>query len=415
MIPKENGDLDRLSLCMVIVGGLKGTAGHFYSAHDLAVALSSKGIHVEIKVLALRPGAHAKILEALPYHAVVPLFKGVFSSLGALRAEIRRSRFSGVIAFDEIGCRIINLLFPFNSINLVPLKPGWINTNSWISTCADFICFSKENADFYAKSKRYAATQIHYIPNRVISAVSDESKIADIRGQLGIPADDKIIVAAGRIDIGAGGKPGKQSIFVSALNLFEALNDRHQLHLVIMGKPVNHASTDWIQDMAGNRSNVHVFSSDIATDKLSAVLALGDCVVAQGRTAMESMSLGLPTFVPIDGLPLPVMVNEDTFDTLLYSNFSGRVEPADFANLQSADELITRIFFSNQQYLEISGATRNLFTKSLHIEEKINLYKDIIKNKKSVNISIKKLMSWCNSCLRVLVIYSRLSLCRYIK
>lgn len=394
------------SVCILVFGAKNGIAGHHYSVHDLAVMLRNSGVLTHVCVAGLKEGDHSRILENCSDHYSLDLSRDRLANLCEFRKRIKRERYDAIIPVDEIGCRVVDVLFPIKRPRLIPLKPGWVNSSSWISSTSDFICFSRENFDFFQNHRKYSRTCFHLLPNRVIPVEASEKRIAEIKRYLKIDPSAKIVVAASRVDIGAYGRPGKKAVFESALSLFNQMAGCSDVHLVAMGAPANKISREWLGERYGNAPNVHQLIDHPCLSEMSAILALGDIVVSTGRTAMESLSLGIPTFMPVQAHGEPILIDDVTLEQFAYSNFSGRAITMDSEYLSQQSGLARQILNDDRLLAGIKANTRKLFEDNLNVSSVSENYRALITKSETARTSLNGLLEWLNSVFRVFVVVS---------
>ena len=130
-------------------------------------------------------------------------------------------------------------------------------------------------------------------------------------------------------------------------------------------------------------------------------------IVGMGRTAMESMSLGIPTFIPLMHSQLPLLIDSETFEAALSANLTYRTNVAN-PILKSNLKKIERLHIG---YENICEETQIIFKDNLDIDSGIKNYIEIIDNQKNnTRDYIKEIRAFLFSNIRwtTAIIYSKI-------
>ncbi|TIX73151.1 MAG: hypothetical protein E5V25_05685 [Mesorhizobium sp.] len=258
-----------------------------------------------------------------PHQKVVTGPFGLQSVL-TLRGLIRSFDPNFLLCYDEIASRIAILAVPLRRHIVIPVKPGWLNSDSWTNGVEKFVLFTRENLDFYTRSRRYIGVSLFYIPNRVM--VPPQDPLARSRLASAIPQVDwssRIIMCPVRFD------PGKAAVIDAALRLHEQLSSQQKHELIVIGSSPHPEYFDRLRAEHRSQKDIHFSSDPELTAKLSSILNAADVIVAAGRTAAEALLLQKTVYVALGNERKPVLVTPSNFHILQHFNFSGRVQPED--------------------------------------------------------------------------------------
>jgi hypothetical protein len=372
-----------LHICILIISGKLGVAGHHYSARDIGIALRDVGISVSYVVVALNGNVESKPLENVSDVSYVDLCGGLPQRLFELRKVLSVRKFDAYFSFDEIGCRLLALLKPLFIRRFVAVKPGGVNSASWTSHFPHMVCFSLENLLFFQKLPKYQKVKLHHIPNRVVAVSESYELELELRNKLGLSLDDRILFAIARINLGDSHNSGKRIVFESALRLyrrFKAIDRRFKL--VCIGTPKNQSALDWLIAKCRDVEGAFVVTDPYYASRASSLMGLSEALVAMGRTVMEGLSTGNVVFVPQMGDASTVMVTEQTFGILLQSNFTHRADFEDLTLLTENDSQIEQYASDRDCCLHLSEVSKHLFDNKLSAFAASDEYKVIIEDVK---------------------------------
>lgn len=392
-------------ICFQMMGVASGVGGHHYSARDLGRALREYGYSVEFLMLGSGTQPNSKAYAPADKLTRFAFSLSRLSTISDLKAWYRSHDFDAIFCLDELSCRIALVYHPLTQQRVIPIKPGWINSDAWTQACLHFINFSKENYDYFVEHKGYNETQLHLIPNRV-GAISRDVELEGAFSKLiGLEAGQRLLLAASRIHLGDHRDFGKRYVFESALEMFKSLKMYEAgWRLVFVGNPTNEKSLLWINDLAANELGVSVVTDSKYTSNLSKLFPVSDVVVAMGRTLMESLSVGSVGMVPVEGHRFPLAVTSDTFSVFSYHNFTHRAKEFSDSSLLDADEFVEGII-SSSEALELAKVdSKEIFDYNLSVNGALRKYASIIDDVSSATARIR-FGIWIYSLMRVLGVF----------
>jgi hypothetical protein len=395
----------RRKVCFQMMGGAAKIGGHHFSARDLGRAMQDAGYEVSWLMLGVdvRPDSQAYAEADQLQCMKLSLFE--ISTWSNLHTWYQQKQFDTIFCLDELGCRIALMLHPFSYSHIVPIKPGWINSDAWTSRCLHFVNFSRENFEYYKSHPKYQKTQLHLLPNRVRAIPEDTVLLEDFRRELGILPGEKIVLAASRITLGDHRDPGKRAVFESAVKMFSRLQMADKgWRMILIGKPENDAALKWCEALAATHKKIEVVTDLKYTGRLSSVFPVAQMVVAMGRTVMEALASGCVGMVPVGGRDLPLPILGETFETFSYHNFTHRATDFGADVVSAADRLIFDLVDDFQLFESVKVECRELFHAYLETDSVVESYKNIVEDvasqPSSINIGL-----WLYSSVRTMAIF----------
>ena len=394
-------------IAFVMCAGKAASAGHHYSARDLASEFARHGIEAHHVALQLPSTASPAALSNQPNVHLLKVAPASLSSLIALRNALLRPDFDAILPMDELAVRLVFAVLPDRLARIIPIKPAGVNSDAWSAAFEDFICFSRENIDYYKCRPKYKRCNLHLIPQRVSRLHPAQEVLDQFNERIGRTSGDRIIIAGGRIDLGSKGGPGKKPIFLGAVRLFKELSKHApQVRLVLAGAPKCSEDVAWLEQLRSEDPRITIVTERHFTDHLSQLFHAADFVVAMGRTAMEALSLGRPTFIPAGDDTLPVLVSQDNFSLISDYNFTHRFS-TDLTN-ESKDTRADKLsaLLPDAGFQSSSLTSKALFDEHLNTERAIPKYMQLF-NTQRRTVTAYALMSWPYTCLRVATILGR--------
>lgn len=371
---------ERYRICFFASGTQTGMAGHHFSVRDLGNALINHG--VDVRFLEVRAKGEKMSSPLSKVDNFNSLYIDAYSpnSWKTIYSYFQSQIFDAVFCFDEFSTRIALICHPTFINRLVPVKPGWINSDSWTAACFNFINFSGENYKYYQNHIKYREVNLHLIPNRVNPVVASDKLISDLRKKLEILPVEKVIIAASRISLGDTRDQGKRDIFELALKMFNNNNlGQENWRLIMIGTPVNQSSLDWITDLVGLNKSVDLVTDENFTKNVSSIFPLAEVVVSMGRTSMEALSAGCAVLIPSKSMNDLICVDEVSFSALQDANFTHRAQITNKITTHSP-QILKDIFFKKELLKAKKISAKKLFSKRLSIETAIPLYLNIVES-----------------------------------
>lgn len=391
-------------ICLQMMGVASGVGGHHYSARDLGRAFKDAGYEVSYLMIALdvKPTSKAYSAEDGLYRVKLSISEP--STWVQLHTWYTKQQFDAIFCLDELSCRIALMLLPFSHPHIIPIKPGWINSDAWTAACPHFINFSRENFDYYKAHPKYQKTKLHLLPNRVRCIPVDSSLLDDFRGDSRLIEGERVLMAASRISLGDHRDPGKRAVFESAVAMFTELQMATRgWRLILIGTPSDEAALKWIEELAASHEKVDVVIDSKYTGNVSAVFPAAEIVVAMGRTSMEALCSGCVGMVPVGGRKLPLPIIGQTFEIFSYHNFTHRAQDFGDGVLSEVDQLVVDMTSDCQLLEETKAECKEIFDEHLGTDAVIKRYQaiveDVASRKSGIHCGV-----WLYSAVRTLVI-----------
>ncbi|MEN3975969.1 hypothetical protein [Emcibacter sp. SYSU 3D8] len=363
-----------------------GVAGHHYSVRDITGALDAAGVRTELCLILNRPGQSSRALDGMP-HVQVDAGFCFLEAIAFVRRRLSDNPALVVFGYDELSVRIAIASTIGQRHRIVSVKPGWINSASWSDGVANFILFTRENLDFYARHPRYAGVALHYLPNRV--ARPDPAPDAAVRlGSLlpGFGSAGPSIFCPVRLGW------GKAFIVDQAFRLHDAMKSSGQpAGLVIAGTAHDQSYVQSLRDRIAGMPDVWMTTDPGITGNISAYMNAFDIVIGAGRTSGEALCLGKRVFCPDPDSELPVEITPRSYEGLAYSNFTGRVAAAEGGAREAPD-------------CDLSV----LVAERLGVEAGVPLYRRIAADALRARLGLARaLRTWVSTMVRLVAIYTR--------
>lgn len=203
-----------------------------------------------------------------------------------------------------------------NNIKLVVTKPGGPATRHWFLPYKNHIFFHSEDFERYNK-RLLRPTKIALIPHRVVSPDHPKKRPNPFKSKNlnGI----KKLICISRI-----GKYYEHKL-CQAINLLIELENRGiRCELVIIGVVEDTDTLNHLKKIS-EPYRVTIRNDTASTLNAAEFIHYADIVVAGGRSLMEAISLGKPSFFPVKNSKLPCFADSKTIKEAAYFNFSERV------------------------------------------------------------------------------------------
>lgn len=360
-----------MKIAFLLMSGSSGFGGHHVSAFEIMNGLRNLGHECRLLSFGAVPSRVFSDDSTSRNFTLTPID---LNGRKKLAKFIKSEEFDAFFPMDETSCRILISVYPKALSKTIPVKPGWINVSSWTNLTKDFVCFSKENYEYMRSLTKYNNVSVHLVPNRVSEVKPDEVRIRKFCEQYGVDENEKVILAVSRID------PDKLCVFHSAKILSDYLNDHgFPNRLFIIGSV---SSEETLKELKSEK-RFEIVTDTLYTKNVSQLFGLSCAVVAMGRTSMESLSLGIPTFVPTRTEGLPILITEDSFEYLLQSNFTYRAILPE----ENKRNNINDIMCLSDDVDSIKKMSKSLFLNYLDVEAGAKKYSSIAQSQEKHRLS----------------------------
>lgn len=352
-----------------------GNGGHNHSLNHISKAIEEKA---EVKIVSVGLGEPNVLLSNPNYMGKLSFKWWNIWSLNQQLKDLYKTFKPDVIHCFDGSSALILMAQPFLfGEKIMYTKCGGPNERKMVAQVAsDVILFSKENYKDHIENPRFKKTDIHLIPNRINAVKTWEVK------------EQKYIKNTSKFNFLRVARIGKtyMSSMLQAMNLVEKLNELNiskEIHLYIIGTVQDETVFNNLNEIASEKKICCTFITDEYTKEASKMLYLADAVLGTGRGVMEAMSLGLPTFVPVQGEELPSLLREENFQTFFKTNFSPRGKYQDY-NLYNEISISKKLVEDDLFYEESSVFASDIAKEKFILNPQIihyylSLYENLIK------------------------------------
>lgn len=386
-----------MKVLFVISGNGHGRGGHVNSLDHISMAIAQRA---EIKIISIGL-TESPVLKVNPYYFGV--FKFRWFSYFTLNKDFKKlfKTFNPdvVHCFDGSSALMLMALPSLFGKKIIYTKCGGPNERKSIAqVTSDIILFSQENYDSYNTNPRFKHSDIHLIPNRVFKVdifKEDEREIIKDKSFFNFVRIARISQAY------------KNSIKQAIELISRIFFSEKKVKLYIIGVIQDEDVYNELNEFAVLKKIEVEFITNHLTNTASKMLYLADAVIGTGRGVMEAMTLGIPTFVPLNGRDLPELLTSKSFYGFLATNFS----PRGVSENYNEDEIIAsvnNIVNKPKYYKELSEFALNIANKEFVVNEEIveryiSIYKTISvkSNKLYILKNILPFMYYLNTFRRV--------------
>jgi len=342
--------------------------GHFYSIKSISSGL--KNI-IEYKILNL--GAiYAKPLRDESNSFFLNLFKyNYFIKIFSVIKFVKQYNPDVLHAFDFKSlfiARSISLIF---KVRIIFTKCGGPNGSNFIPDADVHILFSKEN---YKHFQLHSSSKIpqYLIPNRVNKVEIDFKHEKKILNEFNLK-NRFILMRISRFN------QYYDLTFQQSIELLKIiLKKESNAILVFIGKI---QSNDYFHRLRQKTEGLPVLfiTDDVYTYEASRLLNIADIVISTGRGVMEACSLNKIIFCPVNNSKIPVILNENSFESLSTMNFSERATLDEETILKYNSEFLNSKAHTNTKYF---------FDNYFSIKAVSSLYEEIYYTKQRNNFRL---------------------------
>ncbi|MBC6369209.1 glycosyltransferase [Algoriphagus sp. AK58] len=348
-----------------------GSGGHFHSLNHISRKIGEK---FEVRIISIGPG-NSQIIESNPHFLRHIKFTGLnfFYFKKLLRTEFLKFQPDIFHFFDVDSYNLVRLITNSTKSKIILNKCGGPNPKFY-PYAKNIVLFSLENLIWFDSQKKFKASNIYLIPNRVKSLKIDLKFRPIIKNQ-----NEFIFMRICRIC-----DSYKKSI-LDSIYLISKLNENGygNVKLYIVGVIQDEYVLKEIDEIISSMSKfVTILSDPIYTNEASKMLYLADAVIGTGRGLMEAASLGLPIFAIDKNSSTPVLLNRDNFDMAFKSNFSERnifesLDPE--KNWMNILELIKK----ESYYERISSFSMDCFNNFFDLDSVSDSYSNVYQKSKN--------------------------------
>lgn len=291
--------------------------GHFYSLKTISKALKA---NIDYRILNLGYVYATPLLNEQYSYFIDVKKENFFVKINEVVKYINDYNPDVIHAFDNPSLFFARTAALFNKRIVIYTKCGGPNGRrfKFIPDADVHILFSKENKEFFLKygNKR---TPKYLIPNRTNKVKTDTMRTSQLIKDYDLK-NKFILLRISRFN------SYFDLSFRQSLNLLKRyLENNDQSVLIFIGKIQDNEYYENLKKLCEGLPVV--FITDVKyTHEASQLIDIANVLICTGRGVMEASSLDKTVFCPVKGNDLPIVLNENTVETLLLHNFSERVE-----------------------------------------------------------------------------------------
>jgi hypothetical protein len=369
-----------MKILFVITGNGHGRGGHVNSLDHISRAVAQKA---DIKIVSIGL-TESPVLKENPYYFGVFKFKWFsYFTLQKKFKELFKTFNPDVIhCFDGSSALLLMALPGLFSKKVIYTKCGGPNERKSIAQITgDIVLFSQENYDSYRSNNRFKYSDIHLIPNRVLKV--------DV-----FPEDEREVIKDANffnfVRIARISKAYENSI-KQAIELTSRISSPgKKVKLYIIGVIQDEEIFNGLKEFAETKKIEVEFVTNHLTNKASRMLYLADAVIGTGRGVMEAMTLGIPTFVPVNGRNLPELLTSVNFHGFLSTNFSPRGTSLRRDEIEIVNEA-NNLVNNKKYYKKACDFSLNIANKEFVFNEEVilnylSIYRNVMKKENKLYI-----------------------------
>jgi len=352
-----------------------GKGGHFYSLKTISEALSN---NMNCRIISIGP-AFSPVIKNIDKIPVKHFEYRIYNHLAVIcqinkyvKAELRKNNGRTIFhSFDENSFAFARIISHHNKFHSVLTKCGGPNPTKYFPNCQNMILFSKENYDFFEDKYRHKIN-LGLIPNRTQKIHSDTRRIKRLKHFIKLPKGYLTLIRIGRFD------RHYESSIKQSIELHKALrNVLPNIALIMIGVVQDETLLNEITN--GISKDVFIINDDEFTYNASELIDIADVVIGTGRGLMEASSLGKIILTPNSNSKLPILVDKNTFPSILQTNFSPRnkVLVNDQLTIKRIIEITNNIELRKKYSKMITDLYQEYFSVEVGVLKYINFYKDL--------------------------------------
>lgn len=357
-----------------------GRGGHNHSLDHISRAIAQK---TDVKIISVGL-TESPVIKENPYYFGYFKFKWFsYFTLNKNFKELFKTFNPDIIHCFDSGSALLLMAQPtlFNK-KIIYTKCGGPNERKSIAQVAsDVFLFSQENFDSYKNNIRFKNSDLHLMPNRVFKIDLWEEKEREILKDVNIFN----FVRIARI-----GESYKKSMEQAIDLISKVVISDKKIKLYIIGVIEDKNVYKDLSKYADLKKVEVQFITNHLTDKASKMLYLADAVIGTGRGAMEAMSLGIPTLVPVRGEEFPELLTPKNFYGFLSTNFSPRGVSTTYDEVEIISN-VNNLVHKSENYKEatvfaIDIAKKEFLVNEEIVEKYISIYKNTILKRNHIYI-----------------------------
>lgn len=372
----------------------KGVGGHYFSYKMTAEALSENKESTILINFQLRDSPIFDNMEGTKYKIDLNTIN-VYGNLQKLYTICKEHDIECVHAFGTVSYFYARLLNIFYNIPNVLTLCGGPSPKNYFPKANVFTVISREHIAFFNRNeKKFGIKHLYFIPNQVTSFETNVQKITELKNKY-LMDEDKSILRISRIS-----KFYEKSLMQS-MDFIKKINEKiPDFKLLIVGQINDIEVYEKLKNYSGD--NIFFETEKRYYENAKEIIGVSNFCMATGRSVMEAFSKGIPTFTPLSNRKIPTLVDENTFESCFFTNFSERnvveLNEEEIMNnfymvAEDKDKLLDLKVFYNEKYkkyFDLENA-KEQYNEAYQTAKTYNYNEDIIdllKHFIRVNISI---------------------------
>jgi hypothetical protein len=305
--------LDRMKIFFAVTTKGHGRGGHFYSLRATADALSSFAqvtiVNFGVTLSPILRGACGQLIDLSGRGSIG-------NAVGKFQKLVFSEKPDVIHSFDLESLYFSREAALLCKVPLVHTRCGGANPRRYFPLLRNLIVYSKENAAYFAASRRHGKTKTHLIPNRVSEVHRDQERIASLRARQ--EPNTVTFLRISRI-----GEYYRRSLLGSA-RLVSQLNLRGvRARLLVVGVIQSEAvAADVLSESSGY---ARIVSEDRYTQDAAQLIDIAEFVIGTGRGFMEAAMCGKIVLAPLQNREIPYVATLERLPEFFRQNFSERV------------------------------------------------------------------------------------------
>lgn len=374
-----------MNILYIITDPGLGIGGHIYDCITTSEAyneLNSVGDRVSICYIGKKISPVIK-KSILMKHFIASDNYNYFKVVSSLKKIIKE--YDIIQAFDTISFSYARSISFMYNIPIILTKCGGPNVKI-LPFSLNVLTMSQENYDYLKADKKYKASKIELIPNRI---ETEENTLIDNKSTIFSDLKSKnfkIVLRISRISL------YYLTSLLETISIFKRLHALDsKLRLIIIGSIDNQECHNKLIKAINNYNNeigdtlVYLLTENIYTLNASRYICCSDLVIGTGRCAMEAIAAEIPLFIVLENNSGTILFNKETAAMLEYYNYSGRYSESQTCLLDNYSIYVTiKQILHDKNYKEDITVFYNNYAHSklfviAAISKYMNLYRSVNK------------------------------------
>ncbi len=350
-----------------------GKGGHYYSCGIIGKTLSK---HYEVEIFSL--GKHpSPVLNSMS--DVVNVRHIQIDNIRDLLFFHKNKKLAASIeACDVIHCYDKPSIYQgyklgrkFNKPVVLTKCGGPSPSGLYFPYVKDIIVFSREDVDYFSSNSRYADSNIHHIPNRVLPIEADYDRIRTIENKLSKDYKLKILIIARFAN-------KYREALLQTVNFANKLRSQGvSCATILLGHIQNVNVAEEVEESSGEDD--YIINDKRLCNNAKQIIPIADVVIGSGRSIMEAAQFGKFLMIPAKEREYPILVTQDNIERFAKYNLTGR---AINESINDNNEKLMEVFKGNSYSEFIKNYYKEIFSTDSIIDE----YESVYSNTSSIGV-----------------------------